>query len=307
MDIVGISYLGFESTKIDEWRDYGPSVMGFAIADSPEDDTESLYFKFDDRRHRLAFHSGQVDRIAYIGWEARGRLEFLDAIARFEAAGVAVEHGKAAQAARRGVRELIRFKDPVGYQHELFYGQKYTPKSFIPPRPHTGFNTDGRSMGHVVLITPHYTDELEHFLTHVMGLRFYGSGAGKGKTSFFRAKLNNKTSHDIAYGHGPGMRGIQHVGLFVNSISDVGQTYDIVKKRQLPMMFTLGQHTQDPSMSFYHFTPSGFAIETIYEIETWNPDEVELNPERLSIWGHEMVGPVLGPSVKKLEEWGEVG
>ena len=30
---------------------------------------------------------------------------------------------------------------------------------------------------------------------------------------------------------------------------------------------TLGQHSQDPHLSFYHFTPSGFAFETIAEIE----------------------------------------
>lgn len=305
MDIIGISYLGFESAKLAEWRDYAPGVLGWAQAEPPADDPESLYFKLDDRRNRFAFHPGAIDRLAYVGWEARGRMEFLDAIAKFEAAGVAVERGDAALAARRGVRELIRFKDPVGFQHELFYGQKYTPGSFIPPRPHTGYKLKNRGLGHMVVITPEYTDELEHFLTRVMGFAWYGSGAGKGRTGFFRAKLNDHTSHDIAYGHGPGMRGIQHIGLFVNSISDVGQTYDIVKQRQIPLMFTLGQHTQDPSMSFYHYSPSGFAVETIYEIEPWDRREVELNPERLSIWGHELVGPVLGPSVRKLEELGE--
>lgn len=305
MDIIGISYLGFESAKLAEWRDYAPAVLGWAPAEPPADDPESLYFKLDDRRNRFAFHPGTIDRLAYVGWEARGRMEFLDAIAKFEAAGVAVERGDPTLAARRGVRELIRFKDPVGFQHELFYGQKYTPGSFIPPRPHTGYKLKNRGLGHMVVITPEYTDELEHFLTKVMGFAWYGSGAGKGRTGFFRAKLNDHTSHDIAYGHGPGMRGIQHIGLFVNSISDVGQTYDIVKQRQIPMMFTLGQHTQDPSMSFYHYSPSGFAVETIYEIEPWDRREVELNPEKLSIWGHELVGPVLGPSVRKLEELGE--
>ena len=56
--------------------------------------------------------------------------------------------------------------------------------------------------------------------------------------------------------------GVQHVGLFVKSVRDVGETYDLVKKRNLQMMMKLGQHTQDPHMSFYHFNPSGFAFET---------------------------------------------
>ncbi|WP_225869719.1 hypothetical protein [Glaciimonas sp. PCH181] len=54
MDIIGIGYLGFETAKIEEWRDYGPSVMGYQIGKSPESDPDSLYFRTDDRRHRLA-------------------------------------------------------------------------------------------------------------------------------------------------------------------------------------------------------------------------------------------------------------
>ncbi|MCY1545563.1 hypothetical protein D9M68_815130 [compost metagenome] len=46
-----------------------------------------------------------------------------------------------------------------------------------------------------------------------MGFQWYGSGAGKGRTGFYRAGLNNLTSHDIGYGHAPGRMGVQHMGL----------------------------------------------------------------------------------------------
>ena len=55
MDIIGSGYLGFETAKIEEWRDYGPNIMGYQIGKSPESDPDSLYFRTDDRRHRLAF------------------------------------------------------------------------------------------------------------------------------------------------------------------------------------------------------------------------------------------------------------
>jgi len=302
VDIIGIGYMGFETTKLDEWRDYGPNVMGFGIGRSPESDPDSLYFKIDDRRHRFAFPPGKVDRLAYIGWEAIGRMAFEDALKKFTAAGVEFTRGDAELCEKRGVRELIRFRDPVGYQHELFYAQKWTPRSFMPGRCHGGFVANERGAGHVVVITPEYGPELENFLINVMGFSWYGAGAGKGRTGFFRSKLNHHTSHDIAYGFGPGRMGVQHVGIVVSSIRDVGETYDIVRKRELPMMMTLGQHTQDPHVSFYHFTPSGFAIETVAETEPWQGDPFELNPEVLSVWGHEMVGPILGPSVKTPEE-----
>lgn len=72
MDIIGIGYMGFETANIDAWREYGPQVMGFGIGRSPETDPDSLYFRIDDRRHRFAFHPGNIDRLAYIGWEAVG-------------------------------------------------------------------------------------------------------------------------------------------------------------------------------------------------------------------------------------------
>ncbi|PHR62104.1 MAG: 2,3-dihydroxybiphenyl 1,2-dioxygenase [Robiginitomaculum sp.] len=302
MDIRGIGYIGFETPHVDAWRDYGPNILGMGIGENPEGDKDSLYLRMDDRRHRIALHPGKIDRVAYMGWEAVGRLAYLAAIEKLKADGFAVEIGDVDLCEIRGVREVARFKDPIGFQHEIFYGQKFHPLSFVPGRAHTGFAMDERGFGHVVLMSPKFDQEVEDFFLKTMGMKWYGWGAGKGKTGFFRAKLNDKTSHDIGIGHAPGRMGIQHIGIFVNNIRDVGETYDLVKKEKLQMLMTLGQHSQDPHLSFYHFSPSGFAVETIAEHEPWPGDAFELNPQKLSIWGHELVGPILGPSVKTPEE-----
>ena len=302
MDIIGIGYLGFESPAIDAWRSYGPQVMGFGIAASPAADPDSLYLRTDDRRHRIALHPGPIDRLAYIGWEALGRQAFRAAVDQFKAAGVALTTGDAALCELRGVRELVRFRCPAGYQHELFYGQKWDPRSFVPGRPHGGFVAGARGVGHLVVIVPEVDEAVDRFYLDLMGFQFYGSGAGKGHTRFFRSKLNNQTSHDIAFGCAPGRMGVQHVGLFVKSLRDLGETCDLVKQHGLPMQMTIGQHTQDPHVSFYHYNPSGFVFETITELAPWHHDGFELNPERLSLWGHEMVGPLLGPTVRPVSE-----
>ena len=104
MDIIGIGYIGFETTKIDEWRSYGPEVMGFQIGRTPESDPGSLYFRIDDRRHRFAFHPGTTDRVAYIGWEAKGKIEFEQAVARFREHGVELAFGDAALLEQRQLR-----------------------------------------------------------------------------------------------------------------------------------------------------------------------------------------------------------
>ena len=131
MDIIGIGYMGFETANFDAWREYGPQVMGFGIGKSSESDLQSLYFRIDDRCHRFVFHFGKVDRLAYIGWEVVGCMAFEDGLRKFEVVGIEFIRGDVAFCELRGVREVVRFRDPVGYQYELFYGQKWTLCSFI--------------------------------------------------------------------------------------------------------------------------------------------------------------------------------
>jgi 2,3-dihydroxybiphenyl 1,2-dioxygenase len=304
MDITGIGYLGFESPNHAQWRTFGPEVWGAALAPSPDGDQDSVYLRLDSRRHRFAIHPGEVDKLAYIGWETPNRITYEDALAKFKAAGVETIPADAELCAIRGVKAMSRFKDPVGYQHEIFYGQRWDNYSYMPPRRHSGFDTgaeEEQGIGHVVLIAPEYTPELENFMLNVMGFRWYGEGAGGGKIGFFSSKLN-KRSHTIAYAMAPGRMGIHHVGLHVQNMNDVGVAWDIVQDRQIPVQTTLGRHCQDPVVSFYAFTPSNFIFEYIWEDGHHDVVPFEVFPERLSIWGHKVVGPMLGSNVMEPEK-----
>jgi hypothetical protein len=64
------------------------------------------------------------------------------------------------------------------------------------------------------------------------------------------------------------------------------------------MVFSLGKHTQDPVISFYPITPSGFAFEYLHGGMTstaWDSIS-ERNPENLSVWGHKPGRPRGGPA-----------
>lgn len=303
MDIFGVGYLGFESPTPLAWREYGPEVLGMEIAPSPKGDEASLYLRMDDRRHRLAFHPGPIDKVAYIGWEVRHAFAYRDALKKLQAAQVAVEIGDAALCELRGVCAVARFKDPVGFQHEIFYGQKWDPGSFRPGRRHHGFHAGHDGLGHVVLISPDPVDEVERFFLDVMGFEWFGRGWGTGTNSFVRAPGTSR-SHSIAYCYVPGRMGIQHIGLTMKALADVGIAYDLVRKRELPLSRTLGQHTHESIVSFYHFGPTGFIVECLWEESPWSreQDPLETNPERLSTWGHELVGPMVGSAVRPAEE-----
>lgn len=297
MDILGIAYLGFESPNFKDWRDYGTEVLGLQLASSDSSD-EATYLRMDDRRWRICIEPGEKNDIRFIGWEARDRPAYRAGLAKLRAAGFEVKEGDADLCAKRGVREVASFTDPVGFPHELCYGMKFHPNSFVPGRPHAGFVAEDLGVGHVVLVAPEYPDELESFLEDVMGFKWFGSGAGLGKAGFYRTKLN-PLSHNIAYLAAPGLKGFHHIGLGVKTLDDVGVAYDIVRERGIQLQQTLGRHTQDPVVSFYSFTPSGFVIEYLTEGAKMTDDTFyEVNPERLSVWGHETVGPMMPETIR---------
>ncbi|MGX1675490.1 VOC family protein [Streptomyces sp. NPDC055400] len=299
MDILGIGYVGVESPNYRDWLTFGPEVLGFGLAPAREGD-ETVFLRMDDRRYRIAVHPGESEQLAYIGWEIANRPAYDAAIAKLQDAGVEVSVGDAELAEKRGVTELVQFTDPVGYRHELFYGQKFTQRSFVPGRPHAGFVADELGVGHLVLIIPEYPPELDDFLANVMGFRWFGHGMGgyRGQIGFWGTKLST-LSHNIAYGMIPGHRGLHHIGIGVNDLDDVGIAHDLVQERGTGMVYSLGKHTQDPVISFYPITPSGFAFEYINGGMTsanWGLIS-ERNPETLSVWGHKAVSPGLPKSV----------
>jgi 2,3-dihydroxybiphenyl 1,2-dioxygenase len=300
MDILGIGYLGFESPNSKAWLEYGPEVLGFGLDESHDDD--SVYLRMDDRRYRIAMSPGERDRLAYIGWELKSRTSWLDAIAKLEAAGVDVTIGDTDLERERGAHAVARFTDMVGYNHELIYGQQFMTNSFVPGRPHHGFVAEALGLGHVVLIAPEVPEEYNMFMQDVMGFRWMGHGAIRVPGGFWRAKLNPR-SHCIAVLQGPPKHfGIHHVGIETKEIDDVGIAWDMVQERNIPIQMTLGRHTQDPVISFYSFTPSGFIVEYLTQGALWSEEEFfEVNPQRLSVWGHKQVGPPLPETVAPIE------
>jgi 2,3-dihydroxybiphenyl 1,2-dioxygenase len=298
MDILGIAYLGFESPNAKAWTEFGPEVLGMQLLPNTVDET--TYLKMDDRRWRLAFHPGETDQLTYIGWELKWRPSWEAAIATLEGEGFDVTRESDEFAEQRGVREVASFTDPSGYRHELVYGQKFDPGSFIPGRPHRGFIAGRDGVGHVVMLAP-AAEGLDHFWQDIMGFEWFGAGAGGvGSTrggGFFRAKLNGLT-HNLGILPAPGMTGIHHIGIPVKSVDDVGIAYDLCKERDVPIHRLIGRHTQDPVISFYTFTPSGFIIEYLSPVVDNDVDAFyETNPEKLSVWGHEIVGPMMPSTI----------
>ena len=83
---------------------------------------------------------------------------------------------------------------------------------------------------------------------------------------------------------------MHHFMLQLHNLDDVGSTYDLCQRNEVPIDMTLGRHTNDLMLSFYLKTPSGFSVEYGWgarEVDdtTW---QVQLHRTG-SIWGHKHV------------------
>ena len=275
--IKNLAYIGFTSPTADEWRSFGPEVLGAELA--PDGPDGAVRLRVDDAVHRITIHPGERNDLAYLGWE----VDDLDAtIATVEAAGLTVKDDA--------------FVDPFGFRHELVTAvERGAP--FTPGRPMAGFVTGEQGLGHVVLIVPDLAAGVA-FFTDVFGFRTSDTVEDGVSLQFLHCPGHAARHHTVALASAPGMVGIHHLMLEVTTLDDVGTALDIVNQREMRLAMTLGRHTNDLMTSFYVRTPSGFEIEygtggLVVDDDTWEVAEHHSQ----SIWGHKPPAGRLFPGI----------
>ena len=302
MRIKSLGYLFIESTDVARWRDYGTQVLGMMLAPGMPDDG-NVYLKMDERPFRFAICPGTRDRLAFAGWELAGPDEFDDALDELDGAGVAFELLDADAARARRVRAVARLQDPAGNSLELYHGAALDYAKFVSPvgiaRFETGFNGD-MGLGHVVLPTPKleetwhfYRDVLGFGITDYMHFHFNPDPADPGQGLHF-LHVDNPRHHSLALFEEPGDNpsGCVHAMVEVTKVDEVGYCLDRVNAAGIPVVSTLGRHTNDRMLSFYMATPGGFALEygcdgLKMDWSTYTPTVSALP----SIWGHKFQMP----------------
>ncbi len=265
MDIRGLGYITAESTDLEQWRHYGTQVLGMMLTEDSDDNT--LYLKMDDRNYRILVEKSDQDRYGVSGWEVSGPEAFLEAISDLEKADVQVVHGTSEEAKARKVQELIKFSDPDGNRHEIFWGPQQDFARFISPVGVKEFVSEGLGLGHTVLPTPafdkcrsFYTDVLGFGLSDLMTVRFTDDPNEPEKRLHFM-HCNNGRHHSLAIFEAPVPSGCVHMMLEVCDMDEVGRALDRMAANGVKLTATLGRHTNDEMTSFYMKTPSGFDME----------------------------------------------
>lgn len=290
--VTQLGYLGIGVSDVAAWERFATETLGLQLGGREDDGT--LLLRLDDYHHRFLIHPGGQDDVAYFGWEVADVHALREVEERLRAAGTQVRRGSEEEAAARRVVELIKYKDPSGIDSEIFYGPLMAfQQPFRSPRPLSGFVGGTQGLGHMVVSM----DDLEQsiaFYRDVLGMRISDYVAvtrpsgEQLRLAFFHC---NPRHHTIAFHARPDPpKRLNHFMLQVQSVDDVGSTYDLCQQTGVPVTRSLGRHTNDHMVSFYMRSPSGFEVEygwgaRVVDDATW---QVQLHTMG-SIWGHRYV------------------
>jgi 3,4-dihydroxy-9,10-secoandrosta-1,3,5(10)-triene-9,17-dione 4,5-dioxygenase len=288
VDLRGLGYVAIEARDAAAWNALLVDAFGLMPAPGPPGaDGGADYYRMDERSWRFNVAAGERDAFTAAGWELADARAFDDAVARLSAHGVTHSGPDDALAAARGVAAAVGFDDPFGNRHELYFGAGVEEQAFVSPTGVSGFLTDGVGLGHVLYAVPSCADA-EAFFCGVLGFRVTDRFAwGPNGALFLRCSQRH---HSLAFIDLPlpGGPGCNHVMVEALHLEDVGRAYDRVMDAKVPIVNSLGQHSNDPMLSFYVQSPSGFNLEfgwkgLMVDDRNWS---VRTFSGRGELWGH---------------------
>ena len=285
-----LGYLGIGVKDINEWEKYAQEILGLQVSKRGSDG--SLFLRMDEYQHRIVVHPNGNDDIAYAGWQVTGETELLEIAERLRNDGVSVHEASNSEAQERQVARLIKTEDPDGIPVEIFYGPLINfDEPFKSPRPISGFITGDQGLGHIVLCTEDLDKGL-HFYQDLLGMRisdYIKPNLPSGQEMILAFFHCNSRHHSLALMPPRGKK-LLHFMLQLESINDVGMTFDLCRDRKVPKLRGLGRHTNDHMLSFYMGTPSGFEVEYGWGARTVDDSTWQVQWQTTgSIWGHRPV------------------
>jgi len=304
MKIKALGYMGFAVKDVGLWRDFLARKIG--LMETPSSTNEDARYRMDSRGWRIGVTQGDLDDLAFVGFEVSNPQELAAMRSRLQEAGIKVEDASPELLADRDVLGMIRCMDPFGMQVEIFYGaaDQYE-KPFVSPTGIKGFVTGSQGMGHYFYAVPDISK----------ALRFYSDALGLQLSDYIDISLSpeltvrghffhcNGRHHTMAIAEAPMPKRIHHFMIQATSFDDVGFACDRLDGRdndaidsnlrvadadgESCLTTTIGRHVNDHMVSFYAKTPSGFEIEF-----GWGAREVDDNSwsvtrhSRTAMWGH---------------------
>ncbi|HZC47132.1 MAG TPA: VOC family protein, partial [Candidatus Acidoferrum sp.] len=261
IQVTELGYIGLGVKDLDAWKSFATNIMGLELADEGESDR--CYLRMDYHHHRITLHADGSDDLAYLGFRVAGADEFAQMQRQLSEAGIKFRVASEDEADERRVLEVLKLNDPDGNPVEIFHGPLMQfSRPFHPGRAmHGRFKTGAGGLGHCI-VREGDVDAAQRFYTH-LGMRGgveYKFRGGQRTIGLVFMDCNER-DHTVAFGIPGGDRRLNHIMLEVDNLDDVGMTYDLVRKNNVPVTITPGKHSNDHMYSFYFRNPSGWMFE----------------------------------------------
>jgi len=286
-----LGYLGLGVSDLSAWSDFSEKILGLGVRSKEEDG--SLLLRMDEYHHRFILTEDDCDDLTIIGWEMSTEIDFNMLKDRLASSGLPYEEGESDVQDSRRVVKIVRFSDPNGIINEAYYAPLIESENlFVSPRSISGFLAGDQGLGHITITVDSLQESLS-FYQDILGLRisdWVRPQSERGVESDMNLVFLhcNKRHHSLAFWENPSAsKRLHHFMVQANELDDVGSTYYLCQKAQVPIDLSLGRHTNDKMLSFYMSSPSGFDVEF-----GWGAVEVDLEKwvvqlhNNGSIWGH---------------------
>lgn len=279
MAIESIGYLLLESTDLPAWQTFAEDFLGLMPVG---EEGGPLRYRMDEYPQRLVVSEGTEDRMTAMGFEVLNERDLETIVAKVEATGIKVTRGSEEEAEHRRVTAFVRFDDPGGNTVELYYGPVFDHKRVQLPMV-SSFVTGDQGMGHVI-VTGEDGRALMEFYTNVLGFYERNTMGENGRTVWFTSP--NDRHHTLGVTSIPGPGRLLHLMVEAATLDDVGIALDRAERLGVPMMNSLGKHTNDRMVSFYVWSPEGYAIEFGFGGLRVQGEQPTYKITEGALWGH---------------------
>ena len=288
MGVRSLGYLRLESTDLEAWKVFGGDFLGMMPVDGA--DPDSLSFRIDHYPARLVVAPGAENRMTAMGFEVLDKRELAQLVTAVEGTGIKVSVGEPDACAVRRVTGFVSFDDPGGNPVELFYGPILDHVKVQTPLV-SEFVTGDMGLGHVIVSAEDAEATLDFYID-VLG---FVERNTMGRTWFLGCNPRHHT-FGIARRRGPGA--LLHLMVEAATLDDVGLAIDRAAALGIPMMNTLGKHTNDQMVSFYVYSPENYAIEFGWNGLRVTEEHPTYEITQGAFWGHKFTPPPSAPSVE---------
>jgi len=293
MPVRSLGYIRIGAEDLDAWRRFAGQFLGMesVLGDS----AESAYFRMDDHPHRLVVTPAAQNGVEAIGLQVGGPEELAELVSAVEATGTKVTQVDQAACRDRRVTEAVSFDDPAGNPLELFWGVALAHSPVSTPHV-SSFVTGDQGMGHVVLTVGDGPSSYD-FYTRTLGFKGRNTmrlpaapapdGSPRFETLWFLGCNVRHHTVGLLPMAGPGR--LIHFMVEAATLDDVGRAWDRAERLNVPVMQTLGRHTNDRMVSFYVIGPGGFAVEFGFDGLRITEEEPVYEITEGEFWGHKFI------------------